>query len=262
MEHKSILENDISVLIISNRGEKALLRSIENVRSQEISSRLEIIICSDCDLNLEQIDRIEAQSTDSINIQVYGISGSSRYSSLYPAKRVSRLRNIAISFATKEHICFLDDDNGWEKNHLNSLLLLMSQANLHAAYSWRKVVLRNNIKWEGDHFPWGTDTVRKHEIYDELSAQGLIKINSPIFRDSHLSTFKGEPLPTVDMGSWLFRADMIKNIAFEVNYSEYDINNSITEDDKLLMNIIKHPYKLACTNNPTLIYTLGGYSNR
>lgn len=250
----------LSIAIVSNRGADAIRKAIESVRKQDASARLQVVVVGD---NPEwQPDEVSNIEHDDIKLDVYSIKCSSPLQTASSVLRVSRLRNVAVSLCDGEYISFLDDDNLWESNHLRLLLnALYENEDVLAAHSWRRIVDPHGQPWIGRGFPWGFDEARKSLIYKELLAQGIMSPTDNIFRDRINVEVYGEEIATVDMGSWLFRRVLFDRVRFEVEYTDQEIVDSITEDDKLLEWIRTRGIATTCNEEPSLIYRIGGYSN-
>jgi hypothetical protein len=65
----------------------------------------------------------------------------------------------------------------------------------------------------------------------------------------------------VDMSEWVFDTEFLREIGFVVEYSAKDWETSRTEDSKLLDEIVTRGLRIPSTQNPTLRYYMGGYSN-
>ncbi|WP_017593083.1 DegT/DnrJ/EryC1/StrS family aminotransferase [Nocardiopsis potens] len=68
-------------------------------------------------------------------------------------ERVGALRRMAVQAADGDLIAFLDDDNEWEPDHLESLLEAVAPG-LPAAHSWRRLVGPGGGPHPADRFPW------------------------------------------------------------------------------------------------------------
>lgn len=257
---KVLFRPKLSVAIVSNRGVNAICKALESVRKQDVSAQLQVVVVGD---NPEwQPDEVSKLEHDDIKLDVYSLRCSLPLQTAPSVLRVSRLRNVAVSLCDGEYISFLDDDNCWENNHLRTLLnALQDSDHVIAAHSWRRIVDPSGQPWIGKGFPWGFDEARKSTIYGELLRQGIMSTTDNIFRDRINVEVDGEEIATVDMGSWLFRRVLFDQVRFEVEYTNQEILDSITEDDKLLDWIRTQGIATVCNEEPSLIYRIGGYSN-
>jgi len=248
----------ISVAIVSNRGQNAILSAIASVASQEVAACLQLVVVGDNPVWKPE----DLEPCTNLELNAYAVFCGTKLKDLPPVFRVSRLRNVAVALCDGDYIAFLDDDNRWEPTHLASLLAALDDnKNAGAAHCWRKLVDRSGAPWINRGFPWGFDDGRKTVIYEEMLSQGIMSRKDNIFKDNYATVVAGEEIATVDMGSWLFRADFFSTMKFNVKYSNKEIVDSITEDDKLLIEMKEKGLTVACTHLPTLIYQVGGYSN-
>jgi hypothetical protein len=247
----------VEVIVVSGRGAHAASSAVATIVQQDYPGAIHILLvadnwdCAACDPPL-QADRV---------LRRVGIMDLDPRAGQPTAERVARLRNMALSLVSSDLVCFLDDDNRWAPNHISSLVTLLTATGAQAVHSWRRIVGSPGIPWRGESFPWGRDPQRRGQAYRRLTELGIIVAGSEIFRDSFDACGGECPLDLVDMGSWLFRAEIFRSLRFENRYSDADVQNSITEDDKLLRDLRRLGIRTACTEDPSLEYRLGGFSN-
>jgi glycosyltransferase involved in cell wall biosynthesis len=253
-------DDGVSVLIVSNRGAEALKTPIQSVLQQDFDGRIHIVVVGD---NPEwRSDDLIPDHSDRFLFESFALSSVSTFRQIPTVMRVARLRNVALAFAREGYVCFLDDDNSWSSDHLSSLHSLIKASNCEAVHSWRQLVDADGKPWVPTTFPWGHDPERKRILFDAFVEAGLMDRSSNVLRDSANIIVDGEEIASIDMGAWLFHRPIVDSIRFETEYSDWEIENSITEDDKLLATIKARKIPLECTRNPSLLYRLGGYSNR
>jgi len=177
-------------------------------------------------------------------------------------ERIARLRNLALSQVEDDLVAFLDDDNKWAPNHLQSLYNRMAETGSPAVHSWRLMVDVNDQPIFVDSFPWLLDPRKSQERFQLLSELGLMSKDSAVVRDRHRAVSNGVDYGMVDVGEWLFHTAVLKSVGFRTQFSRADEIDMIGEDDKLLSDIKILGLPVACTEAPTLLYTLGGISNR
>lgn len=250
----------IAVLIVSGRGMPALDGAIRSVLAQDTTDPIHITVVGD-DAPWLPGD-IAAYSSERVDLTGFCIHGGKAFKDLPTVERVARLRNVALALARGRYICFLDDDNRWEREHLSTLRATLETTGADAAYSWRQLFDAHGRPWRAHTFPWGRCTARKARLFEVMCEAGVMQPGSHVFRDSTEVSLEGTSVAAVDMGSWLFRSSMFRGLRFETDYSEWEIQNSVTEDDKLLSAMLGAGLALACTGRPTLRYALGGYSNQ
>lgn len=250
----------ISVLVVSCRGIDAVSRVLDTVASQDVEADLNVTIIGDNPA--WSPDDIPVQNNSSMKINAIGVATNEGWKNAPAVFRVSRLRNIALEYSTGDYVCFLDDDNSWEKKHLASLLSEIQSTGFLAAYSWRQLVDEQDNPWRENSFPWGRDQERKQQIYQLLVQHGIMNPKGNVFRDDHRFSGISSGVGLVDMGAWMLHRSVFDRMRFRTSYSELDILDSITEDDKFLKDFLTLGFDAVCTKLPTLIYRLGGYSNK
>ena len=175
---------------------------------------------------------------------------------------VARLRSISLQLIDSPYVCFLDDDNVLEHEHLSTLYNLLRERLALATHSWRKLVDAAGRPWRADRFPWLPPGPYERRIYDLYTTLGVLTAGDCIVRDRVSLPVHGREYGMVDMGEWLFDRSVFDMLKFDFCYSQEEINDRTGEDDKLLHQIRRLGLPTACTERATLIYSLGGFSNR
>jgi glycosyltransferase involved in cell wall biosynthesis len=115
--------------------------------------------------------------------------------SFYSTSKLGFLRNFGISIANGDYICYLDDDNTYDSNHISSLVqTIESNPTIDIAYSWRRLVYEDGTPYLAEEYPW-TPTARlasdksslSRFIYDHLVANGIRSPGSNIVKDTMIS---------------------------------------------------------------------------
>ncbi len=248
---------EIGVVILSKGSRETWLKiAIDSVCKQEYLGPISILIIGDgyYPHNLSLYHR-----QDGLSLEIAFLSNY--YSELPTVSRVARLRNEALSLTKSPLVCFLDDDNWWESNHLETLYELIIATDLPAVHSWRRLVDTEGRPWSPRFFPWLPLGVENQRVYTILTEGGLMYPKSPVVRDQVSFIVDDKDYGMVDMGEWLFKTKFLRNLGFDTEYTQKELKKRITEDDKLLtrireMNIIPESTCIA-----TLNYRCGGYSN-
>lgn len=257
--HQPTEKHLLSVVTLSSRGPQYVKRAIQSIAAQDFKGPKEIIIIGDNPRWRPEI--LAYLTTKQLTIRCFNIQTDKHFASLPTVKRVSRLRNIALTLVEGDYFCFLDDDNQWEKNHLSTLFTALQQHGRQAAHCWRNLLDRKGNPWIATCFPWRCEPDRAKQLFRKFTAAGMLSTSEPIFRDSACAVVDGEDVSAVDMGAWLFSGGIIDLVRFETEYSHWEIRNSVTEDDKLLARLKDGGIPIACSKTATLNYYLGGYSN-
>lgn len=250
----------VSVLVVSNRPWSKLRAALHTVLQQDFRGRIHVVVIGD---NPDwRPDEPAKLSRGRVLIEAFGLAGGRAFRDQAPVKRVSRLRNIALTFARERFVCFLDDDNRWEANHLSTLASVLESGEVLAAHSWRQLVDADGAPWCARYFPWACEPKRKTQLFKIFCRAGVMSPGSHIFRDTSQLLVKGKRIGAVDMGAWMFERSVFDSLRFETEYTEWEVENSVTEDDKLLAAMTDAGLPVACSEQATLKYSLGGYSNR
>jgi hypothetical protein len=175
--------------------------------------------------------------------------------------RLARLRDAALREVEELLVCFLDDDNAIEPDHIASLLELIEGRQLDAAHSWRLVLNPDGSLFSFSHYPWHDDVEIADKMYRWCVDYGTIIPGDPVMRDGVRGPAAETNYATVDMNEWLFRTERLRRIGFDAEFSSADLHNRTGEDDKLYRRFLAHAVRFGCTERPTLRYYLGGVSN-
>jgi glycosyltransferase involved in cell wall biosynthesis len=250
---------EVTVIILTKDRPSLLLRAVASVARQEFYHRIEVLIVGDdCSYIKPGIFRAEFPQ---LSLRSFNVSGDvfSDASTLF---RIASLRNLALSQVRTELVAFLDDDNQWSPKHLSSLYETMIETESPAVHSWRILVDESNREAVVDSFPWLKDRTRAIQRLEILDKLGLMSKGTAIVRDRPEAIYNNIDYGMVDCGEWLFRRRIIERVQFKTDFSSTDEFDMIGEDDKLLLDLKERQVPIACTNMPTLFYTLGGMSNR
>lgn len=161
--------NEISVIIPVYNGEKTIRETIHSVLNQSFTS-LEIIAINDGsnDSTLEII-----KSIDDSRLQVFS----------YPNAGLAASRNRGISHATGKFISFIDADDLWTSDKLESQLkALQEHPNAAVAYSWT-----DYIDTEGKFLKSGRQITACGDVYKQLVLGNFLENGSnPLIRSEAL----------------------------------------------------------------------------
>ena len=243
----------VTVAIVTKGERGDLARAIQSVEQQDYGGSIELLILGD-DVEVRPPDFVRSRvgAVRSVRISV------SEETNRHWVGRVAQLRNLAASLATTPLIAFLDDDNRWESDHLSSLVSVMSRAGALAAHSWRRLEEADGRPWSGRDFPWRSESEAATAIWRKLNEAGLIVPGDDRIRERMIL---GDGVGMVDLGAWLFRAEALRSAPFAIEYDAEEISAMVGEDDKWLARIVEQGLAMPCTEQATLVYTLGGRSN-
>lgn len=175
--------------------------------------------------------------------------------------RSSALRNIGVERAGGRWIAFLDDDNDWEDDHLQSLVDLATLHDVPAVHSAMRMFHRDGRPYVEHRVPWARDRGRAATLFDALVESGVATPGSNVFLDRADPPEAPGGVQSVDTGEWLLRRDLLLEHPFTSAFGPADEANLIGEDDKLMTDLLAAGIRPISTGRPTLHYYVGGYSN-
>jgi len=249
---------ELSVLILTKDRPALLTRAVTSISKQNFEGRIQVLIVGD-DCPYVKPAMFGAEFPQ-LHLRLINISGDI-FNDVSTLERIARLRNLALSQVSTEYIAFLDDDNQWAQNHLSSLYKTMIETGCPAVHSWRILVDEHDQEIVVDSFPWLQDRIRAVERFEISVELGLMSEGVAVVRDRHEAVYNYVDYGMVDCGEWLFRRSLFQRFGFRTDFSKEDDIYMIGEDDKLLLDLKKKRVPIACTQIPTLFYTLGGMSN-
>jgi dTDP-4-amino-4,6-dideoxygalactose transaminase len=247
----------VTVVIVSRRDRAFLEPALESIDAQDFAGSITRLVIRD----LPPIDPAPSWSSSRHRTEYVYIHEVADRAERPLVSRVARLRNCALEYVETPLVCFLDDDNRWERDHLSSLVGALCEADVAAAHSWRQLVDSTGRPWRPTAFPWLPPGPQERARFDSCRAAEIFDAGSSIVRDRVSSIVNGTEVGMVDLGEWLFRTELLRTVRFPVDYDSEDAANRVGEDDRLLESFRRLGVPVICTNRATLIYRLGGMSN-
>ncbi|PWK80684.1 GT2 family glycosyltransferase [Lentzea atacamensis] len=177
-------------------------------------------------------------------------------------RRVATLRDIGASLVKTRWMAYLDDDDEWLPNHLHTLLETAERTSAQAVHSWQQTLNRDGTPFLGRYFPWKRGIEAARAEYDRLLGLGMLQEGSNVFRHRVDREEGLGHVRYVDGGEWLLDAEMARRIGFACDFTDEDRANMIAEDDKFVTSLVDNDIPIACTEQATFIYRLGGFSNQ
>ena len=238
-------------VLVHTRGERTTLdRALASVAAQDYRGEIRILlVCDRCDAPSRELPapvhvvRIDVPDTVVI-------------------ARLAKLRDMAVRVVETPLLCFLDDDNWWDPDHLTTLLAAMEKTGAPAAHSWRRVHCDDGSTFDGSHFPWlerGTPGERRQ--YQACVRNNMFAPGDGVVRDQARTKEEGAT-GMVDLGAWLLRTELAQLHGFRATPPEVDRPTpGVGEDDILLAQLVEANTVIASSQQATLHYQLGGFSN-
>lgn len=252
------MEPSITVITITRGRPHLLKRAMASMAGQLYEGPVShLILVDDCPATASMLTSI----ADSSSSLFEWIHVGRTHVSVDGPSQLAPLRNLAVRLATSTYIAFLDDDNEFEPNHLATLANCAAVSGCRAVHSWRRLFLPDGAAYLEPRMPWKRDPEEGRRLYQELCAQDVFEVGSNMVRDR--VDPKGHPNPArmVDMGEWLFERTLLLEFPFCEQYTYQDWLAVIPEDNKLLSMLVESGIPIASTEQATLRYYLGGYSN-
>jgi len=250
----STMNKDICVITFTVDRVMLLIRCIHSVRLQGLPVR-HLIFSENSDV-LQRDTRLK----DYLEfVEFHKIEGEPHKGASSP--RMAALRQYSLSHVHEKYVCFLDDDNEMEPGHLKSLMAVINEQQLVAAYSWRLLLHADGTHFDGSSYPWHHDPAEAHIRWKWCIDAGVMIQGQPVMRDGPVTVPDPLRLATVDMNEWLFKTEELKLIGLLAEFTDKEVESRMGEDDKLFGRIQMMGLPIAGTGLATIRYYLGGVSN-
>ena len=249
------MNKEICVITFTVDRVALLVRCIKSVLLQDLSVRH--LIFSENQARLIKDERLDFCKTRSV--EFLPLEGLPHHGPSSP--RMAVLRNHSLSFVREKYICFLDDDNEMEPGHLRSLIHVIEQQQVAAAYSWRTLLYADGSYFDGRSYPWHSNETEAHKRWKWCVDAGVMIQGEPVMYDGPVTVPDPMGIATIDMNEWLFKTEELKRVGMNFHFSEKDETDRVGEDDKLFARIRVLGLPIAGSGMATIRYYLGGVSN-
>lgn len=242
----------LTVITLTRRRPVLVQRAIRSVQAQRTRHAVShVVLVDDCPRTVATLASAAVGRPDLEIVpmprQPHEVSG--------PA-RSSRLRNFGVRRAASRWIAFLDDDNEWAADHIQSLLECALANRVRAAHSHVGLLNEDGSPYLRPAWPWANSEAEAERLYRHYVEKGICAPGSNVIGD------RPDLLdPAVDTSAWLLARQLLLEVPFEERFTQSDAEGLIGEDDKLFQALISRREPIACTRRATLRYYLGGYSN-
>jgi hypothetical protein len=252
----AIPHSEVTVVIVS-RGRPEIGEAIESVCRQDYTKPIRLLILGD---NWPEL-LCALPSSDGIETIVCKCRRGNDGPEPDPYRRVAYLRNLATTLVTTRRLCFLDDDNVWEPAHLSTLMAVINDSRCVAVHSWRRLMDRHGDPVLPRRYPWLPPGPQADMLFAVYVQHGVMDPRDCVIRDRATLPVEGHDYGMVDMGEWLFDRSVFSIVQFDDQgpADKYQLHTG--EDDKLLREIRRLTIPVVCSQEATLRYRLGGFSN-
>lgn len=251
----------IGVIMVTDGRRPYLHEALRSVFNQRYDGDIDVLVLIDGGIPIERKIR-DLPLPSNVSLRFCAIQADDGVFGDAVIERVARLRNIAVSLMDAPMVAFIDDDNLWEANHLDSLFRTLRNTGARAVHSYRRLIWADGRDAVVSHFPWlPVDDDRNRDLFEIYRQAGVFQQGSPIVLDSVSIPIDGQDYGMVDMGAWLFQRDLLVSIPFSTHFSQQEQASRVGEDDKLLWAMRKNGVSTSSSGLPTLRYRLGGFSN-
>lgn len=225
---------DIHVFILHSRSVDELEMSLDSVRNQDFNGDVCLTVLGDqhVPLDIPNADYVVDPATQ----------GAMTKNEFILRKRQWCIRN------AKAHlVCFLDDDNWWDRDHLRVLFEALG-ADVMASYGWRNLWDQHGAPYTKAGDPWARCAARSAgtHLYD----LGVRTAGSNQYRDrlyeAPIDGFYG----CIDLGSWLGRLQFWQQFLFNTPDADHG------EDDMICKHLAGSEATIAATERATVNYTI------
>lgn len=255
---------EICVVVVTSGKRDTLVDALGSLKEQAYSGPCSVLLL--CDNQGHSAERVPDLVTAAalpreLPVRIVSLTDDGTAGDGAAFTRVARLRNAALGWVSAPLVAFLDDDNTWEPEHLPSLVRLLDQARTLAVHSWRRLLDPDGKPHIPQTFPWLHDPQLAAARFAALSDAGVFGQDSEIVRDRVSIPVGDRDYGMVDMGEWLFDRRLLELIRFDVNWTVDETDACVGEDDKLVERLRELLIPVRCTEQATLRYRLGGFTN-
>ena len=198
---------------------------------QDYGAPFRVLILGD---NAPYVGEIARLVSGEIQIESLTINGWDPAPGQSTFERVAILRNMALKLVHTSLVCFLDDDNAWEPQHVSSLVEVMRKTGAPAAHSWRRLLRKDGSECIPDDFPWLPHGTESRALFDTYVRHGVLSRKDAIVRDVVSLCVAEGNIGMVDLGEWIFERALFDIFAFDPVITQAELAGHVGEDDKLL----------------------------
>ena len=245
-------KNTVTVLTVTRGRPDLLQRCIESVKQQDYTKVRHLILIDGCDESYEAL----RQQQISDETLTWFLRSRAIHERSGP-EHLAHLRNLMIRMATSHWVCFLDDDNEYEPNHISELIGCAHRTGSLAVHSWTQLFYFDGTPYLEQRWPWCREDKLAGERYREMVQRGSVSPGSNILCEG-VHNF---PYRCVDTSAWMLHRGVFCDNPMTASFSYEEWKANKAEDDKLMAYMLKKKIPIVCNRKASLRYYLGGYSN-
>jgi glycosyltransferase involved in cell wall biosynthesis len=246
------MNDTITVLTVTRQRPDLLQRAIHSVSQQEYDGKIQHLILIDGCMDTYAMLDLHHKPSEKL-IWFLRVRSPTELSG---PEHLAKLRNLMGRMAETQWICFLDDDNEYELNHLRQLVECANKTGSPAVHSWMQILNFDGTPYLKQRWPWCRNDEEGQRRYQELANKGIISAGSNVVKDG----INNLPYRCVDTSEWLIDRKLFLNNQMSTHFSYEEWVNNKAEDDKLLMQLLAAKVPIVCNKVVSLKYYLGGYS--
>ncbi|HXE44520.1 MAG TPA: glycosyltransferase family A protein [Conexibacter sp.] len=259
MNARAAADDPLVSVVTLTRGRGALLeRAIASVEAQR-GVRVEHVVLGDACPQLADPGLRARLTAERPHLALHNVPREQPVD--YLPARLGALRNHGVQLARGEYVAQLDDDNAFEPDHLRLLVeALRRTPRAEAAHSWRCLFDAHDSPFVPTRVdPWRPASDADGRSFATLTRLGILSPGSNVVRD-RLDT-GGELLPRVDTSEYLVTRTLHERCPWQTCFSRGARRLGFTEDVSFSAALVRLGVVVACSEQPTLRYYMGGYSN-
>jgi hypothetical protein len=236
---------DVAVLTLHVPERASLARCVASVARQDTDAVIRQFVFVDGEPTPAAAERLGGLATE-FALTLVPVEADAEVRGRFG--RIAALRRRALAVVDAPRVIWLDDDNWWDPDHVDSLLSLARAAPHALVHSWRRLWKDPTTPYRERPNPWRSEAAH----HDALERHGIRMPGSELMRDSVYA----EPVDgfhgSIDLGEWLLPLELASEAASQPGDPHFG------EDDLLLAQLVRGRTPIRCTRRFTLNYVVGG----
>ena len=245
------LDHQVTVMTVTRGRPSLLIRAIDSVNQQDHPEVTHIVLIDDCAETYTAL-----KNHKPLPGSVHYFLRARRTDEQSGPIHLARLRNLMIRMADTRWVCFLDDDNEYEPDHIAALIACACRHKVSAVHSWSQLFTFDGKPYLTRRWPWSRDEAQGQTKYQKMVAKGAVEPGSHILKEG-VANF---PDRCIDTSAWLLEKAILADNTMSDNFSFQEWVDNKAEDDKLMSYLLAREEAIVCNEKASLKYYLGGYS--